>query len=112
MIFRELDTTPEAIIDDVVGDAVAFAFSPAPPDRPKDERAVILVRPRKTETLQKLLDKINELQTKSGELKAVSRKEHAGMAYFERQKPAGNRSSTASAATCSRSPRPRPTSRA
>ena len=29
MIFRELDTTPETIIDDVVGDTVAFAFSPA-----------------------------------------------------------------------------------
>lgn len=89
MIFRELDTAPDALIDDVVGDAVAFAFSPAPSNRPKDEHAVILVRPRKTEALLKLLDKLNALQTKSGELKGVNRKEHAGAAYFERQKSAG-----------------------
>ena len=89
MIFRELDTTPELLIDDVLGDAIAFAYSPAPPDRPNDERAVVLVRPRKPESLQKLLDKVNALQTKSGELRAVNRKEHAGAAYFERQKPEG-----------------------
>ena len=89
MIFRELDSTPETIIDDVVGDTIAFAFSPAPAGRSKEERAVLLVRPRRTETLRKLLERVNELQTKSGELKAISRKEHAGMAYFERQKSAG-----------------------
>jgi hypothetical protein len=89
MIFRELDTTRDTLIDDVVGDAVAFAFSPAPADRSRDERAVLLVRPRKTETLLKLLDKLNALQTKSGELKGVNRKEHAGAPYFERQKAAG-----------------------
>jgi hypothetical protein len=89
MIFRELDTTPETIIDDVVGDTVAFAFSPAHAASAKDERAVLLIRPRKTETLRKLLDRVNELQTKSGELKAIHRKEHAGMEYVERQKSAG-----------------------
>jgi hypothetical protein len=89
MIFRELGTTPEALIDDVLGDAVAFAYTPAPPDRPGDERAVILVRPRTVDALQKLLDKVNALQTKGGELKAVNRKEHAGATYFERQKSDG-----------------------
>ncbi len=90
MIFRELDTTPEALIDDVLGDAVAFAYSPALPDQPNSERAVILVRPRKVESLQKLLDRLNALQTKSGELKAIDRKEHAGAAYFQRQKSEGS----------------------
>lgn len=87
MIFGELGTTPRELIDEVLGDAVAFAYSPAPPDRPNDERAVILVRPRKPELLAKLVERMNEVQTKSGELKAVARKEHAGAAYFERQKP-------------------------
>src|SRR5262249_10709685 len=73
---------------DILGDAVAFAYSPAPADRPNDERAVLLIRPRKSEVLAKLLDKMNELQTKSGELKAVTRKEHGGAAYFERPKAA------------------------
>jgi hypothetical protein len=91
MILRELDTTPEAIIEDVVGDAVAFAFSPPPlGGKPKDERAVILVRPRKPETLRKLLDRVTALQTKSGELKSVAERQHAGATYYERQKSNGS----------------------
>ena len=39
MILRELDTTPDAIIDEVIGDCIAFAFSPALAERPNDERA-------------------------------------------------------------------------
>jgi hypothetical protein len=89
MIFRELDTTPEALIDDIVGDAVAFAYTPAPADRSRGERAIILVRPRKVESLQKLLDRINAHQTRSGEVKSINRKEHTGTVYFERQKPEG-----------------------
>jgi hypothetical protein len=87
MFLRELDTTPDAVIDDVVGDAVVFAFSPSPPGgRQKDERAVILVRPRKIEALQRILERINSLQMKAGELKSVNKKEHAGVGYFERRK--------------------------
>jgi hypothetical protein len=89
MIFAQLGTTPDALIDDVLGDAVGFAYSPGPPGRPGEERALILVRPRKPDALQKLLDRVNELQTKSGELKGIARKEHAGATYFERQKPEG-----------------------
>lgn len=88
-ILSELGTTPRAILDDVLGDAVAFAYSPAPADRPTDERAVILVRPGQPESLAKLMDRINQVQTRGGELKAVARKEHAGAVYFERQKPDG-----------------------
>jgi hypothetical protein len=87
MIFSELGTTPTALIEDVLGEAAAFAFSPAPPDRPNDERALILIRPRKPEVLAKLIEKMNSLQTRSGELKGIVQKEHAGAIYHERQKP-------------------------
>ncbi|WP_439627136.1 hypothetical protein [Gemmata sp.] len=88
-ILPALGTTPQALLDDVIGDAVAFAYSPAPDGKPKDERAVILIRPGKPEALAKIVEKINELQKQSGELKAVTRREHAGAEYFERQKPDG-----------------------
>ncbi|HEV3386401.1 MAG TPA: hypothetical protein VG097_16380, partial [Gemmata sp.] len=87
MIFNELGTTPAALIDDVLGEAVAFAYSPAPNDKPNDERALILIRPRKLEVLSRLIDKMNDLQIRSGELTAVVRKEHGGIEYHERQKP-------------------------
>src|SRR5690349_20665085 len=44
-ILGELGTNPEELLDDVLGDAVAFAYTPGPPDRPGEERAVFLIRP-------------------------------------------------------------------
>jgi hypothetical protein len=86
MIFSELGTNPTALIEDVLGEAVAFAFTPAPSDRLNDERAIILIRPRKPEVLTRLIEKMNDLQIRSGELKGVVSKQHGGVTYFERQK--------------------------
>jgi hypothetical protein len=85
-IFGQLGVTPEEVLADVLGDAAAFAYTPGPPGSPKDERAVALIRPRKPETLAKLVERLNDLQTKSGEVKAVVRREHNGQEYYERQK--------------------------
>jgi hypothetical protein len=89
VISAELGTTPDIFLDDVIGDAVAFAYSPGPPGRPDDERAVILIRPRRPDVLAKLIDTLNALQTKSGELTGVGRKEHKGAVYHERKKAGG-----------------------
>src|SRR5438094_969781 len=86
MVFGQLGITPDDVFNDILGDVAAFAFTPGSSDGKTPERAVILVRPRKPETLRKLIDRLNELQTKSGELKAVVRHQHAGAVYFERQK--------------------------
>jgi hypothetical protein len=85
-IFSELGTTPLRLIEDILGEAVAFAYTPAPPDRPHDERALILFRPLKPDELVKLIDRLNAIQTRSGEVKAILRKEHGDAAYYERQK--------------------------
>ena len=86
-VFAELGVTPDDILNDILGDAIVFAFTPAPADKPKDERAVLLIRPRKPETLTKLLDRLNAMQKKSGEVKDIVRREHNGQTYYERQKP-------------------------
>lgn len=88
-ITGQLGTTPQAILDDVLGDAIAFAYSPAPANRPNDEHAILLVRPSKPEALTKIITQLNAIQTKSGELKGVTRREYAGGEYFERKKPDG-----------------------
>ena len=88
-IFGALGITPSDLFHDIIGDAVVFAYTPAPPSDPKGERSVILVRPRKPDTLVKVLDRLNEGQTQSKELKALVEHKHAGAAYFERQKPEG-----------------------
>ncbi len=84
-----LGTTPDEVLTDVLGDAVGFAYSPAPGNDPAAEGMVILVRPRNPATLTRLLDRLNELQTRDGELKAVERREHAGATYHVRRRADG-----------------------
>src|SRR5262249_39535944 len=55
----------------------------------KDERGVLLVRPAKPETLATLIERVNRLQTDSGEVKAVQEHAHRGVKYFERKKAGG-----------------------
>jgi len=90
-VIDSLGTSPAVVLDDVLGDAIAFAYSPAPADRPNDERAVILVRPGKPQTLAALVSRVNQLQTQTGELTAVVRRQSAGAEFFERQKADGSR---------------------
>lgn len=89
-VLPALGTTPQAVLDDVIGDCVAFAYSPAPAGRPDEERAVILIRPRKPELLAKIIGNLNDIQTKNDELKAVTRLAHNGEEYFTRVKPDGS----------------------
>lgn len=88
-VFSALDVTPDEFLADVVGDAFAFAFTPGPNGDEKGEKAVILVRPRKPETLARVIEKLNAHQTKSGEIKGVAKRTHANRAYHERQKGGG-----------------------
>lgn len=85
-VITALGVQPAELLSDVLGDAVAFAYTPGDP---KTERAVLLIRPRKPDTLTKLIARLNELQTASGEVKAVMSRRHRGQEYFERQKPGG-----------------------
>ncbi len=88
-VLGALDTTPDEVLTDVLGDAVAFAYTPAPGSDPTAERSVILVRPRTPATLARLIDKLNELQTRDGELSAVERRDHGGAAYTARRRADG-----------------------
>ena len=90
-VLGPLEITLPELREDVFGDAVAFAYSPAPDADPKAERAVILIRPRKAEVLRKLVDRVNALQTAGKELAAVVRKEYRGGEYWERQETSGKR---------------------
>lgn len=88
-VLGALGVTPTDLTQDILGDAVVFAFTPGAPGDPKGERSVILIRPRKPGALAGIVERLNDLQKKSGELKAVHERKHAGAAYFERQKPDG-----------------------
>ena len=88
-VFGALGITPSDVYQDIAGDAVVFAYSPAPAGDPKGERSVILLHPRKVDTLIRVIDRLNDGQTKSKELKAVVTHQYAGATYAERQKADG-----------------------
>ena len=88
-VLGALGLTPTDLLHDIIGDAAVFAFTPGPPNDPKGERSVVLIRPRKPDALAKVIATLNDAQTKNGELKAVVEHAHAGGAYSERRKPSG-----------------------
>jgi hypothetical protein len=86
-ILAALNITPTDLFHDIIGDVVVFAYAPA--SATSGERSIILARPRKFETLVKVVNRLNELQTQSKELKGLLTHKYAGETYYERQKPQG-----------------------
>jgi hypothetical protein len=89
---KHLGVDWEQVRDDILGDALAFAYRPGPPDRQEDEQGLFLLRARSAKALAGLVDRINQAQKESGELKALDEREHQGVRYFrrlERDKVAG-----------------------
>src|SRR5438445_509870 len=85
-IFKELDVTPDQLRDDVLGDALVFAFRRGPPTQPEKDDGLILLHARDPKLLARLVDRINELQTKAGEIKAVEPVDGKSGRYFRRVK--------------------------
>lgn len=68
--------------DDILGDTVVFVYRPGPPEKLDQEQGLFLTWARDPQLLKGLADKLNELQTKSGELKKLEEREHQGVKYF------------------------------
>ncbi|MCS6864447.1 MAG: hypothetical protein RMJ56_11455 [Gemmataceae bacterium] len=86
-ILASLEVTPQQFFHDIIGDAVVFAYNPAPPEKPDGERSVILLRPRKPELLTQLMGQLNDAQTQAKEIQGVVERRHGTHSYFERQRP-------------------------
>lgn len=85
-LLKELDVTPEQLRDDILGDALVFAYRKGPPGQPEKEDGLILLHARDAKLLARLVDRINEIQTKSGELKAVEPVDGKAGRYYRRVK--------------------------
>ncbi len=82
---KTLDIDWPTLRDEVLGDAVVFAYQPVRPGQPAEEQGVLMIRSRQAQVLAKLLDNLNRAQKSSGELKTLEAKEYKGMTYFRRQ---------------------------
>src|SRR5207244_3958863 len=70
--------------DDVLGDAVVYAFEPGLPGIGAAEQGILLLHARRPEVLLRLLDNLNQAQKASGELKSLDALEHQGTPYVRR----------------------------
>ncbi len=80
---KHLDVDWPTLRDEVLGDAMVFAYrAPRPTGR---EQGLFLVKARRAEALARLVDRLNELQTKAGELKSLEPRQFQGVTYYRRE---------------------------
>ncbi|OAI53576.1 hypothetical protein AYO44_04075 [Planctomycetaceae bacterium SCGC AG-212-F19] len=70
--------------DDILGDALVFAFRPGPPGKPDQDQGLFLIRSRSEKALGNLVDRLNKAQQAFGELKKLEERQHNGVTYFAR----------------------------
>jgi len=70
--------------DEILGQAVVFAYRPGPDSDPKKEQGLVLVRTSNTKLLAELLDRFQKLQKASGELRELSAVDYKGSVYHRR----------------------------
>ena len=84
---RHFDLDWPTLRDDILGDTLVFTYSPGPKTK-ADERGLFLVHVRKPERLVQFIDRLNQAQKKSGELKALTALEYKGTTYYRRTEAA------------------------
>jgi len=77
--------------DDILGDAIVFAYRPGPSARPEQENGLFLLWARDAELLARLIARLNSEQLRSREVMVVNAYAHQGKKYFERLEQKGER---------------------
>jgi len=83
-VLTDLGITTEQLKNDLLGDAIVFAYRHVPEGSPRTEEGLFLVWARDQKLLVRVVDRINEQQKKSGELKDLIERKHRDRPYFER----------------------------
>ncbi len=81
---KHLDIDFAFLRDDILGDAVVFAYQPATNGKVGGEKGILLLKARSDEALSGVVDKINLLQTNSGELTSLEERKHKDQVYYRR----------------------------
>lgn len=88
-IQKHFGVTADQLRDEIYGDALVFAYRPAPDGRPEGEEGVFLLRARDKDLLARLVTRLNEIQKKGGELKELEERKHEGVTYQARVSAGG-----------------------
>lgn len=79
---KHLQVTLPQLRDEILGDALVFAYWPGPPGKPEQEQGIFLLKAPNPKLLNGLFQRLNEFQKQSGELKELETRKHQGMEYF------------------------------
>jgi hypothetical protein len=74
----------DRIRDDVLGDAIVFAYRQGPPGKPEQEQGLMLIRARDAKTLADVVEGLDKLLRTLGKLKETREVEHDGVKYQRR----------------------------
>ena len=85
-LFKDFEVTREQLVFDLLGDAVVFAYRDHPQDKQMTPQGMVLLQARDEKLLLSLMDRINNHQNKSGELKEVKTHQYQDMSYYRRVK--------------------------
>jgi len=75
--------------NDILGDAVVLAYRLGPNGQEDQEQGLVLLRARNEKSLTAVIERLNDAQKKSGDLKAVEERDHNGRKYFRRAERKG-----------------------
>jgi hypothetical protein len=75
--------------DEILGDAFLLAYTPGPPGKPEAEAGVLLVHIKRTDLFADMLQRLNAMQQKSGELVAAEERRYRNYSYAVRRKKGG-----------------------
>jgi len=84
-----LGITFEELRDGILGDSVLYAYRPGTAAKSDEDAGILMLKARDPKALAKLVESLNDVQTKSGELKAVVEVKLGKLAYFRREKDGG-----------------------
>ena len=68
--------------DEILGDAVVFAYRPALPGQAEKEACLLLLQARNPGLLKLLIDRLNQDQKRTGDLKDLKTRDYKGLTYF------------------------------
>lgn len=85
LLKTHFDVSLAEIRDEILGDAIVFAYQPGPPDRPHAESGIILIQPRQPELVERLFEKLNTIQQRSGEIQSVQTVSYRNQSYTVRK---------------------------
>ena len=92
-VLKDLELTSTQVRDELLGDAIVFAYRQGPSKTKDNEQGMFLLWARDKMLLEKVVERINALQIKTGELKRIAAHTYKDQVFHERVKSKDNKES-------------------